>query len=242
MHSEQPLYYLSAHIHCCVLSDGAVFLDTRNGNYLGIDSRYLSVLTTHLADWPTASTLHRAHPINNFKQGEQLIVDLRERGIITTTMSKRPVVEFKTPMASWSATGRGTLRSAIPMQHRVIFILSLLRVLLMRRKDRLEPIINWLRRRQTAVDRVGSIDTERITRLLHSFERTRLWFYTAKQQCLLDSLVLSAYLSHAGQPCSFVIAVSTKPFLAHAWVQIENAVLNDTAEHAQLFSPLLVVG
>lgn len=242
MHSKRSIYYLGAHVHCCILGDGAIFLDTRNGNYLGIDSRYLSVLTAHLADWPPESTPHSTERINNIDEGEQLVADLRERGILTTSVSKRPVVEFKAPLSSWSAAGRQSTGRSVPMQHRIIFILALLRVLLMRRKDRLEPIVNWLRRRQAAEECAGSIDTERINRLQHSFECTRFWFYTAKNRCLFDSLVLSVYLTLAGQPCHFVIAVTTKPFLAHSWVQVENVVLNDTVEHVQLFHPLLVVG
>jgi hypothetical protein len=43
-------------------------------------------------------------------------------------------------------------------------------------------------------------------------------------------------------PCTFAIGVATKPFLAHAWVQIGESVLNDTAEHVQDFKPLLSIG
>jgi len=43
-------------------------------------------------------------------------------------------------------------------------------------------------------------------------------------------------------PCTFVIGVATKPFLAHSWVQIGEYVLNDTAEHAQDFKPILSIG
>jgi hypothetical protein len=39
-----------------------------------------------------------------------------------------------------------------------------------------------------------------------------------------------------------LIGVSTKPFLAHAWVQMSELVLNDTAEHVQTFTPLLAIG
>jgi hypothetical protein len=42
-------------------------------------------------------------------------------------------------------------------------------------------------------------------------------------------------------PCTFVIGVATRPFVAHAWVQIAGSVLNDTVEHVQDFAPILSV-
>lgn len=77
--------------------------------------------------------------------------------------------------------------------------------------------------------------------MLNSFLRLRLFFYTAHRRCLFDSLVLTAFLTKTGVPCTFVIGVSTKPFLAHAWVQIGETVLNDTAEHIQMYTPIFSV-
>jgi hypothetical protein len=39
-----------------------------------------------------------------------------------------------------------------------------------------------------------------------------------------------------------MIGVSTKPFIAHAWVQSDDRVLNDTTEHVQMFTPILAAG
>jgi hypothetical protein len=43
-------------------------------------------------------------------------------------------------------------------------------------------------------------------------------------------------------PCTFVIGVATKPFLAHSWVQLGEYVLNDTTERVQDFMPILSIG
>ena len=77
---------------------------------------------------------------------------------------------------------------------------------------------------------------------LASFLWLRTWCYTAQRRCLFDSLVLSVYLTRGMVPCTFVIGVATKPFLAHSWVQIGEHVLNDTAEHTQDFKPILSIG
>ena len=77
---------------------------------------------------------------------------------------------------------------------------------------------------------------------LASFLWLRIWCYTARQRCLFDSLVLTVYLTKAKIPCTFVIGVASKPFLAHSWVQIGDSVLNDTAEHTQNFKTILSIG
>jgi hypothetical protein len=236
------MYYLSQHAHCCIFNDGAVVLDLRTGKYLGVDSRYLPALMAKVVDWPLTSTSRHGDRLQNVDESDQLISTLCRRNILTTRASFKPAVQLPDPRLSVSATGCGTIHKDIPTRHKVLFVLALLRVVLTRHKHRLEPIIAWLRLRQATMTCRDTPDMEHITSLLWSFERTRVWFYTAKQHCLFDSLVLSVFLSLARQPCYFVIAVSTKPFLAHSWVQVDEAVLNDTVEHVQLFRPLLVVG
>jgi Transglutaminase-like superfamily len=236
------MYYLNQHAHCCTFNDGAVILDMRSGKYLGIDSRHLPALTANVVDWPTTSTPRPEHKLHNEDESNQLISTLCRRNILTTMPSFKPAVRLPSPLHSVSATGCGRIPKSVPKRHKLLFVVALLRVLSMRHKHHLEPIVDWIRVHQDAMTRRQTPDIEHITRLLWSFERTRVWFYTARQYCLLDSLVLSVFLSLARQPCALVIAVATKPFLAHAWVQVDEAVLNDAVEHVQLFRPLLIVG
>lgn len=233
-------FYLSPHVYCGTFGDGAILLDARTGDYLGIDSQYLPALSANIADWPTAPPAVDSD--RGVEKCDELLADLRKRGMLTTTPSSRPTMHLSDPLTSLSAIGRTRSSNNIPMRHRITFILALVHVLVMRRKDRLEPIINWLRRRQASLDRRTPTNMEDMSLLLSSFEFMRVWFYTANRKCLFDSLVLSVFLSLARQSCTFVIAVATKPFLAHSWVQVEQAVLNDTVEHVQLFRPLIVVG
>jgi hypothetical protein len=236
------MYYLSAHTYCHVFNDGAVILDLRSGTYLGIDSQYLPSLIANVVNWPGPPALRDVVTTQSAEGTDQLLSDLCRRKILATSATSTRAVFLPAPQTSVSAVGCGTLRRNVPIRHQAIFIVALLRVLVMRRKDRLEPITNWIRRRQNIVKGRAPPDMERITYLLSSFERLRIWFYTANKYCLLDSLVLSVFLSLAREPCSFVIAVSTKPFLAHSWVQVDRAVLNDTVEHVQTFHPLMVIG
>jgi hypothetical protein len=110
------------------------------------------------------------------------------------------------------------------------------------KRNNLLSLLAWLRRSQSSIHSVHAVAQEQVSERLKSFLWLRAWCYTAKRRCLFDSLVLSIYLTREKIPCTLVIAVTTKPFLAHAWVQIGDSVLNDTAEHVQDFQPILSIG
>jgi hypothetical protein len=234
--------YFSPYVYCCAFRDGAILLNARTGDYLGIAAQYLPALSASIVDWPTSSQPSTTESIQHVEQSDNLLAELRKRGILTNSESSRPAIHLAEPLTSLSAIGQARASNKIPMRHGIAFIAALVRVLVMRRKDRLEPIINWLQRRQSAIARCSSADINEISLLLSSFERMRVWFYTANKKCLFDSLVLSVFFSLARRSCTFVIGVATKPFLAHSWVQVEQTVLNDTVEHVELFRPILLVG
>lgn len=59
--------------------------------------------------------------------------------------------------------------------------------------------------------------------------------------CLMRSLQQRLYLSRLGLPTSWVFGVRTWPFEAHCWLQAGDLVLDDTAEHAAAFTPIMVL-
>jgi len=140
-----------------------------------------------------------------------------------------------------TTTGCPASLRSVPVHHVFAFLQALLRVPLRGRRDKLMPLLGWLDRRQHLIES-NSANLHTLHSLISSFRQLRIWFYTAHDQCLFDSLVLSVFLTLLKVHCTFVIAVASKPFLAHAWVQVGDMVLNDTAEHVQEFHPLLGVG
>jgi hypothetical protein len=80
---------------------------------------------------------------------------------------------------------------------------------------------------------------QRAKELTTIYEALRIWAYTARDACLLDSLMLADFLRRQQIPAHLLIGVATKPFSAHAWVQLDNFVLNDTVERVQGFTPIL---
>jgi hypothetical protein len=73
------------------------------------------------------------------------------------------------------------------------------------------------------------------------FRAFRPWLYTARDRCLFASLVLASYLQELGFDPTFVIGVRTKPFSAHAWVQVGNYVVDDSPEMVGSFTPILAI-
>jgi hypothetical protein len=91
-------------------------------------------------------------------------------------------------------------------------------------------------RRGAAV--ASALETQR---LVHIFMQLRARFYTARRKCLFDSLTMCNFLARYGVFPVLVIGVSEMPFRAHSWLQQDDAVLNDDAEHVKEFKPLAVI-
>jgi Transglutaminase-like superfamily len=237
-----PMFFLCAHVYCCEFDDGAVLLDLRGDTYLGIDARHLSNLRSRIGNWPESEQPQRAVEPPDLSATEDLIKDLLAREILTTSSTSRKPSPATHPTMALTIMNFRDVHRRIPLAHVGQFLMALLVVAWNLRRNHLPAILAWLRGRQSRLQRGGAAEQENVLPQLASFLWLRTWCYTASRRCLFDSLVLSAYLTRARIPCTFVIGVATKPFLAHAWVQIGESVLNDTAERAHDFRPILSIG
>ena len=93
--------------------------------------------------------------------------------------------------------------------------------------------------------RHGSADLANTCAAMHAgvaaYEAMRPLLFTARKECLLDSLALMAFLATEDVFPRWVLGVKTGPFGAHSWVQSGSTVLNDQHEHVRQFVPILVV-
>jgi Transglutaminase-like superfamily len=237
-----PTCFFSAHTYCCEFDDGAIILDLRSDTYLGIDAPHLPNLRARIGNWPDSGRGDREIECPSISESESLIADLFNRGILTSVPTHRQPSPAANPSTALTVVSRAQARRRIPLTHVAQFSIAFLVVALRLRVNKLAALLDWLRQRQSAVRRGRAVTQENLVGRLASFLWLRTWCYTAQRRCLFDSLVLSVYLTRGMIPCTFAIGVSTKPFLAHAWVQIGESVLNDTAEHAQDFKPILNIG
>jgi hypothetical protein len=230
------------HAYCCEFDDGAILLDLRSDTYLGIDAQHLSNLRACIGNWPNSDRIDREVEHHDVPASESLLVDLLARGILTTTPTSSQSPPAPNPTTALTVTSSERMRRRIPLTQIAQFSIALLVVMSCLKRNRLPALLGWLRQRQFSIHRGNLVTQEEIVKRLASFLRLRIWCYTARQRCLFDSLALTVYLTNAKIPCTFVIGVASKPFLAHSWVQIGDSVLNDTAEHAQNFKTILSIG
>lgn len=73
-----------------------------------------------------------------------------------------------------------------------------------------------------------------------SFRRTS-GLFARHDQCLPLSIALVRECIRKRLPAQFVVGVHTTPFNAHAWVQIEDILINDDPNFVKDFTPILVV-
>src|SRR3546814_11352395 len=66
------------------------------------------------------------------------------------------------------------------------------------------------------------------------------WLFGETDRCLVQSLATCALLRRQGVPCRFAIGVRSRPFAAHAWVELDAQVVNDDLENVRQFTPILV--
>lgn len=235
-----PVYYLAPHVCACELPEGAVFLDLLSSTYFAVDGRCLPLLRRMIGNWRQNGSL-TLNGILIDPQDGQLIGALRTRGFIVSTNSPRAFSAISSQPAAactpnWNL--RATLRATVVMLYRICSsyatTIALLRsrhlAMLLRRLDRPRP-----------VQRLSSVSQFELQSVVSLFAKLRLWFYTARDNCLLDSLVLTSVLRRYHINAILHIGVALMPFSAHAWVQMDCCVLDDSVDHVRSYTPIVVV-
>ncbi len=238
---ERSIYFLSADSYCCELEGGAIALELTTGTYIGIHAQDLPGLRRRIANWPDSRNGTRSATEPGAPISETLTAALLARGILTTSPTPPPTPIPPMPRAALT-TGPVNIRWGAAIAHIPAFAMALLTVSRRHQDRKLASLLRLLSLRQRRIHHRHRATFERVRKLLKAFFWLRIWCYTADRHCLFDSLVLAIFLTKRMVPCTFMIGVATKPFLAHAWVQIDEFVLNDTAEHVQMFTPILAIG
>lgn len=75
---------------------------------------------------------------------------------------------------------------------------------------------------------------------IHAFQLSAR-LITSFNQCLSSSIALTRFLARRNLYPHLVLGVRMAPFAAHAWVQADDLVLNDTVDMASRYTPILVI-
>lgn len=235
------MYYLSKHTYCRELAGGgAVLLDVQRRRYLGIDAAIVPALRMRVANWPVVVAASSDVSAAIDTSIEDLLGQLVTSGTFTTQVTERAPHPPRGPRESM-LTSRATSGPSPSFKATFRFVLACLHVAIVTRRSGFASLLEWMNQRQRRLAALASQQQEATRYVLACHLRLRVWLFTAQNHCLFDSLVLANFLTRCGVRCSFVIAIDNKPFMAHAWVQVGDTILNDTVEYAQQFTPLLAV-
>jgi hypothetical protein len=229
-------YYLCPDVYVCRIEGGAVFLNLSTNKYVGVNADAMPALDRFLFSGPTGVQ----RPSTDAAQHDTLRAQMNElviSGLVTpaASLGRRAETIALQVRHALARTLYETPCPRITARHVIAVATSYLRARWGIKYSRLTPVIHSL---QAKPSRIASL--EEVAALVHAFRRIRPWIYTAHDKCLLDSMVLTAFLLRYGVPASLFIGIRQKPFSAHAWVQLEDCVLDDTVENVIRFTPLMV--
>lgn len=232
-------YRLAGDVYTAQVEDGVVFLNLNAGKYMGISTSQVEALRRHVRDWPATDDRLSAKESRPTSQPSRLINELVDAGILTCSEAapKTPTPSAVTVTRSYTSW-RGSQAPVTPC-HVIRLVAAILSVALLLRIGKLKFIVSLLQRTSEGAREAADPGALRTHRALASFFALRPWLYTARENCLFDSLVLRLFLAKSGVSSVFVIGASTRPFRAHAWVQILDCVVNDCAERVLEFTPML---
>ncbi len=167
-----------------------------------------------------------------------LFSSLVEAGLAVENSSPDMAFEPKTQTVVRSIHGQA------PKQTSPLMLIHALTDQLGAERDlKLHGLGNTLRALSAARNGHGALrecDAEPLMRISHAFYLSKRFLPTTNK-CLSRSIALTRRLLSNGIGANLVLGVRTMPFVAHAWVQINDLVLNDYAEDVQRYTPIWVV-
>lgn len=106
------------------------------------------------------------------------------------------------------------------------------------RRGQLGAVLGWLRARRAAQP-AGSPNAAGA--LVDAHIRARM-LYPRQIHCLVGSAALASHAWALGIDVAFVIGVQKYPFVAHAWIEQGDHVLNDRPDVARRLAPIVSIG
>lgn len=245
MHAPQR-FRLAAHVRACRSDDQVILLDLSRSRYMGLGGAAADVLATVVFGWPAATGSPGAQGAASLEALTQRLVaqglvtmdgpdqpsSLRDAQVTPASSSLNALDACLAPRGGVRRVGSclgAALRARFRLRYQSLHAIA--RAAAMRRER--------LSRSQGAADDVPR--SARLIETVAAYEKFRPLLFTASDQCLLDSLALLDYLSTEGFAPTWVIGVRTRPFNAHAWLQMGDVVLNDQHEHVRHYRPILAV-
>lgn len=242
-------YFLGRHIHLCEAGGQIVFLDLRRDEYWAIERSSARVLAGRVKDWPVpgeptaVQTASRYEPAETHAAESELESSMLKSGLLTRNARKGkpacvPRIEEVTQVLVPDELAR---RASLRCSEVLTFIESYIRTSIAWKVISLERIVQSVRERKERETKRHTPDIDMDRRLVATFTRLRPFFFTQKDQCLFDSLVLVNFLARFNSYPTWVLGVTTSPFCAHSWIQGHGLLYNGPIELWGRYTPIMAV-
>lgn len=234
-------YYLRNDVHLSLTGNAGILLDLRRGDYIGLNPSQAMALSRVVRGWPTPTHLYEEQ---DSQAVANLVNTLTTRGLLTDDeQAGKMATQIAIDSVRAQLVDRDSSDAApIGVRHWITLALACVSASFSLKSKSLGRILESMRRRKLRlVRRSQHTDIVTARHLVNVFLQLRPYFYSVKDQCLFDSLVLTTFLAHHRSYPLFVIGVRTDPFSAHAWVQLDDCVLNGWPGYIQRFSPIVAV-
>lgn len=238
--SDGHTRHLSPDVYACEVSGGAVFLNLRSLKYSALDAECLPLLRHAIHDW-VPSDAYCPNETAPYWSTE-LLDALQAKGLLCAESSHRPYVS-EAPWPTTACSPNWDLSASLSASVRMLLhiFLAYIPTVLYLRSGRLQSLLARLSSASVGRAELHPIAFGQLQALLTSFAKLRVWFYTSRDACLLDSIVLATVLHRHRINAALHIGVALMPFSAHAWVQVGPCALDDTVEHVCEYKSILVV-
>ncbi|BEV13171.1 lasso peptide biosynthesis B2 protein (plasmid) [Asticcacaulis sp. DW145] len=220
-------FSVSDHIHFCICDGQTILFDTDLDRFFALPAPMNTAFVNFIGgaqnaeDTPSIDALVARRVLNN---------DLTERGVSPAPTLSRPVtslLEAPQEASTWAAVAEATIDQALAgLDLKTVPIAKILRGI-RREAARRQPAARSLTQRS-----MGS--------WARAFQLSQHIVPTG-DQCLRRSIAMFRFLARRSCLPSFVIGVRAHNFGAHAWLQMDETVLNDTVEGVLPYTPIMVI-
>jgi len=219
-------YKLAPGVHYCVVARKRVFLDLARDRYVLLNPQQQSDFEVLEATSGLAPDAGRG------------VVSLVDQGILELIDDENESSSLISPSATATTTAtKSTARSNVSWTSSVIATGYLLAARASLRHLGLQRTICRLEATKEKSN-ANVANKASMSLICSSFDRAQT-LINSHDTCLLRSIALMLRLSRNRIPAELVIGVALMPFVAHAWVQQGEYVLNDDPDFTRTFAPIL---
>lgn len=203
----------------CVIEDNAIFLDIAGDRYFRLPSERNAAFVSALAGTAADRKALTAAGLDRFADGALV------------TMPRLSDVTRRRPDLSHVSFNPLNLIRAIVLQQTTERRL---------RSPGFASVLGHLHNQLHTGGLEPFLAQKPALQIVAAFEQGRL-VRSAVDRCLPRSIALAHMLGNAGYRTEVIIGVKLRPFAAHCWVQSGSFMLNESAQEAARYTPILVL-